>query len=231
MIDLPIFPDPRDAPEHGLVAIGGDFLPRTLLTAYAQGIFPWPSEGLPRAWFSPDPRMVLVPGELHVSRSLRKVLRRRSFRITFDLAFERVVRACAAAPRPGQPGTWITEEMIAGYTGLHRLGLAHSVETWLDEGEECELVGGLYGISLGGYFSGESMFFHRPDASKAAFVHLVRRLEAWDFDFVDCQVYTDHVARFGATEWPREEFLATLAASLRRPTRSGPWTLPQSSGE
>ena len=220
MLDLPVFPDPRLAAAHGLVAIGGDYRPTTLLAAYAQGIFPWPSEDLSRAWFSPDPRMVLEPRHLHVSRSLRRLLRRGIFEITYDTAFEEVIRACAAVRRSGQAGTWIEEEMIAGYTELHRLGFAHSVETRLED----ELVGGLYGVALGRCFSGESMFFRRPNASKAAFVDLVRRLEGWGFEIVDCQIYTEHLASFGAREWPRDRFLKVLERALRHPSRRGAWT-------
>lgn len=216
------FPDAHHAADHGLVAIGGDYHPRTLLAAYAGGIFPWPSHELPFAWFSPNPRMILRPGDLEVSHSLRKTLRRGRFRVTWDTCFDGVIRACAAVPRPGQAGTWIHDELIRGFVALHRLGYAHSVETWHDD----TLVGGLYGISLGTMFCGESMFFNERDASKVAFVHLVERLREWRFRFVDCQVYTEHLARFGAEEWHRNDFLDELAQALREPTRRGPWTDP-----
>jgi leucyl/phenylalanyl-tRNA--protein transferase len=214
-----IFPPVQDA-EEGLLAVGGDLRPERLVLAYSAGIFPWYEEGQPVLWHSPDPRMVLRPGALRVSRSLRQVLRRQIYRITLDRAFRRVIESCASAPRPGQDGTWITEEMKDAYEALHRQGLAHSVEAW--EGDR--LAGGLYGVSLGAAFFGESMFAKAPDASKAAFVTLVAQLAAWGIDLIDCQVYTDHLARFGAEEWSRARYLKTLRVALRRPTRVGPWT-------
>lgn len=213
------FPDPRYAADHGLVAIGGDFRPERLLAAYMSGIFPWPSEELPLAWFSPDPRLVLRPGELHVSRSLLKERRRGRYRITFDTAFDEVVRRCALARRDGR-GTWITDELRAGMCGLHRLGFAHSVEAWSGS----VLVGGLYGVSIGTTFSGESMFHAAPNASKVALVRLVERLRDWEFRMVDCQVHTPHLERLGAREWPRDDFLDELALAIAEPTRRGPWT-------
>lgn len=214
------FPDPRWADDYGLVALGGDYRPERLLAAYACGIFPWPSEELPYAWFSPNPRLVLRPDELYVSRSLRKTLRKGRFRVTYDVAFDDVIGRCAAASRPAGAGTWLTRELVGGLSALHRLGFAHSVESWRGG----ELVGGLYGISLGSLFCGESMFFTERDASKAAFVHLVERLRSWRFRMVDCQVYTEHLARFGAHEWPRDKFLDELDLAVREPTRRGPWT-------
>lgn len=215
-----IFPDPNDADPDGLLAIEGDLDPQRLLLAYAQGIFPWPHEGLPLLWFSPDPRMVLVPAELHISRSLRKTMHKGVFEVRFDTAFCQVMRACAATPRHGQQGTWVTDDMIHAYCCLHDLGFAHSAEAWAAG----ELLGGLYGVSLGGAFFGESMFAQRSDASKVAFVYLVRQLQKWGFRFVDCQMYTDHLARFGAVEWSRRRFLQTLAQALQMPTRRGAWT-------
>ena len=215
------FPPPEDAEPSGLLAVGGDLRPERLLLAYSLGIFPWPLVERPLLWFSPDPRMVLAPGALRVSRSLARTLRRGRFEVRLDTSFAEVVRECAAVPRRGEVGTWITPELAAAYRRLHELGFAHSAEAW----EDGRLVGGLYGVSLGGAFFGESMFAHRPDASKVAFVALVRQLAAWGFDLIDCQVYTDHLARFGAAEWPRERFLAALAASLERPSRCGPWRL------
>jgi leucyl/phenylalanyl-tRNA--protein transferase len=212
-----IFPPPELA-EDGLLAVGGDLSPDRLLLAYAMGIFPWYDEQ-PILWHSPDPRLVLSAAELHVSRSLERTLRRGAFRITFDAAFGRVVDACAAAVRPGQHGTWITGEMRRAYKRLHRLGYAHSAEAWRGN----RLAGGLYGVSLGGAFFGESMFAREPDASKAAFVSLVRRLQRWEITLVDCQVTTEHLERFGAREWPREHFIAALGKALERPTRRGPW--------
>jgi leucyl/phenylalanyl-tRNA---protein transferase len=215
------FPPPEEAEASGLVAVGGDLEPERLLLAYSQGIFPWPLVAQPLLWFSPDPRMVLRPAELHLSRSLRRTLRRQPFAIRVDTAFERVVRRCAHAPRAGEAGTWITPEMRRAYARLHELGFAHSVEAWRGP----ELVGGLYGVSLGGAFFGESMFADVPEASKVAFTALVRQLQSWDFDLIDCQIYTAHLERFGATEWPRRRFLAALADSLARPTRRGSWHL------
>lgn len=215
-----VFPDPREAADHGLLAVGGDYRPELLLAAYAQGIFPWPNQGMPHAWFSPNPRMVLLPEELHVSRSLRKTLRQERFRITFDTAFDAVMHRCATVDRPDQAGTWISKELMAGFAALHRLGLAHSVECWADE----RLVGGLYGLGLGTVFCGESMFHLERDASKVAFVALVRRLQAWQFRMVDCQVYTEHLEKLGAREWDREDFLVQLKAAVRQPTRRGPWS-------
>lgn len=214
------FPDPRLADADGLLAGGGDLRAERLLSAYARGIFPW-YESDPILWFSPDPRMVLVPGDLHVGRSLRRQLSRGQFEVSFDTAFAAVVRACAEISRPGQQGTWITADMIEAYCRLHELGFAHSVEAW----EHGELVGGAYGVSLGAAFFGESMFARQPDASKVAFVHLVGQLEAWGFALVDCQVHTDHLESFGARPWRRDRFLDTLASALETPTRQGPWEL------
>jgi leucyl/phenylalanyl-tRNA--protein transferase len=217
----PIFPEPRHAEPDGLLAVGGDLSPRRLLAAYAQGIFPWYSDDSPILWWSPDPRLVLDPPSLHVPRSLERMLRRGAYEIRADGAFSHVVRRCAEKPRPGQRGTWITAEMIAAYEELHRLGYAHSVEAWCDG----KLAGGLYGVSLGGAFFGESMFADRPDASKVAFVCAVRWLERRGIGLVDCQVATEHLARFGAREISRAEFLERLARALERPTLRGPWDL------
>lgn len=224
VFDASPFPDPRLADDEGLVAIGGDFGADLLLLAYAQGIFPWPCADYPYAWFSPNPRTVLRPAQLHVARSLRKARRRKPFRITYDTAFERVMRHCADMPRPGQDGTWIVPDLRAGYLELHRLGFAHSVETWLGD----RLVGGLYGLAIGTAFSGESMFYIEPDASKIAFVDLVSRLRSWGFRLVDCQIHTEHLARFGARDWPRDAFLDELAKAVREPRRPGSWQLSES---
>jgi leucyl/phenylalanyl-tRNA--protein transferase len=213
------FPPPEHATREGLVAVGGDASPERLLLAYAQGIFPWPSPGMPLLWFSPDPRFVLVPGRAHLSRSLRKRVRAGTFDIRFDTRFADEMRACAAQPRPGQDGTWITDELVEGYVALHARGLAHSVEAFRDG----ELVGGLYGVSLGRAFFGESMFARAPDASKVAFATLLGQLVAWDFALVDCQVRTEHLARFGAEDWPRARFLGALRDALAAPTRVGRW--------
>ena len=209
------------ATEEGVVALGGRPDAETLKDAYSHGIFPWPHDNLPLLWFSPDPRFVLVPEEAHVPRSLRKRMRRGDLEVRADTAFSEVIRRCSRAPRPGQDGTWITDAMMAGYTALHAEGLAHSIETWQDG----VLVGGLYGVSLGGIFFGESMYAEAPDASKVAFATLLANLISWRFQLVDCQSWTEHLERFGAVEWPRPRFLAVLKRALRQPTRQGPWTL------
>jgi leucyl/phenylalanyl-tRNA--protein transferase len=215
------FPPPELAEKSGLLAVGGDLCPERLVLAYGMGIFPWYSEETPILWHSPDPRMVLRAPELQVGRSLAKTIRRGPYAVCLDTAFRAVVEACAEIPRPGQGGTWITAEMIDAYEELHHRGVAHSAESWSDG----ELAGGLYGVSLGGAFFGESMFARAPDASKVAFVTLVQQLERWGIELVDCQVRTDHLARFGATEWPRQRFLAALKAALKKPTQLGPWRL------
>ena len=216
------FPPPELAEDSGLLAVGGDLSVDRLLLAYAEGIFPWYEDGLPILWHSPDPRMALVPRELHVPRSLAKQIRRGLYRVTLDTAFARVIDHCAERPRPGQRGTWITWEMREAYVAVHEAGFAHSVEAW---DEDDNLVGGLYGVSLGSSFCGESMFALAPDASKVAFATLVRQLVRWNFTLVDCQVHTEHLARFGATEWPREDYLAALGAAVAVPTRKGAWRL------
>ncbi len=214
------FPDPEQASTEGLVAVGGDCSPERLVLAYGQGIFPWPIEGMPLLWFCPDPRFVLYFEDVHVPRSLRRRIRRNTYRITFDRAFEQVVAGCASTPRPGQRGTWITQELRTGYTRLHEHGLAHSVEAWDEAGQ---LVGGLYGVSLGRVFYGESMFTRAPDASKVAFTVLLGHLRTWHFAFVDCQDRTEHLERFGAKFVPRRRFLRELREALTHPSRTGPW--------
>lgn len=199
-------PPPEDSDARGLVAVGGDLRVDRLLDAYRRGIFPWYGEGLPILWHSPDPRFVLRPRELRINRSLRKSVARGRYRVSFDEAFGEVIRHCAQVPRPGQDGTWITQDMIRAYEVLHALRHAHSLEVWLAD----ELVGGIYGVAVGGVFCGESMFALAPDASKVGFVWLVRQLERWGLALIDCQVYTEHLERFGAAEWPRSRFLALL---------------------
>jgi leucyl/phenylalanyl-tRNA--protein transferase len=216
-----VFPPAEQAEPGGLLAVGGDLSPERLLLAYASGIFPWYSAGQPVLWHSPDPRFVLPPAELHVPRRVRRRVRHGACPITLDRAFARVIRACAEVPRPGQHGTWITPEMIQAYERLHAEGYAHSAEAW--EGEV--LVGGVYGVALGGAFSGESMFTLRPDASKLALVTLLRQLAAWGFTLFDAQMPSEHVRRLGGREWPRERFLRELARALELPTRRGRWTL------
>ena len=210
-------PRPELADPSGILAVGGDLRPERLLLAYAHGIFPWYEDGLPILWHSPDPRWVIPLERLHVPRSVRKQKRR--FDVRFDTRFQQVMEGCATAPRPGQSSTWITSDVIAAYGELHRLGLAHSAETW----REGELVGGLYGVALGGVFFGESMFAHAEDASKVAFVALCEQMPGFGIDLIDCQVHTPHMARFGAEAWPRDRFLAALAERMQRPTHRGPW--------
>ncbi len=214
------FPDPSTAPRDFPLAAGGDLSPERLLFAYSLGIFPWYSEDEPILWWSPDPRMVLFPDDLKISRSLKKVLKNKGFTVKFDTNFEEVIKSCAYVPRPGQDGTWLNADMIDAYIELHKLGYAHSVETYLDG----KLVGGLYGIALGGTFFGESMFHKVSDASKVAFVYLVKKLKELDFDMIDCQQSTPHMARFGAVEIPRREFLERLSKSLKKPTIRGKWS-------
>lgn len=221
------FPSPDSASPEGIVAVGAHPDPELLKIAYRQGIFPWPHRGLPLLWFSPDPRFVLDPRRPTLSRSLKKAMKRQPYRISADESFAAVMDGCAAVPRPGQSGTWITSAMLEGYTALHEEGIAHSIEAWDDD----ELVGGLYGVSLGRVFFGESMFARATDASKIAFATLLAHLVAWDFELVDCQTYTEHLARFGAEEWPRARFLEELARHLERPTKEGPWTFELGSRE
>ncbi len=208
-----MFPPVEHASPEGLLAIGGDLSSRRLLDAYRHGIFPWYSAGQPILWWSPDPRAVLYPDRLRISRSLRKTLKQGVFTVTFDHAFESVIEACAA-PRlvGGEPsaGTWITDEMKAAYIALHHEGYAHSVEAWSGS----RLAGGLYGVALGRGFFGESMFHRQTDASKAALAGLVNLLRRWEFHIIDCQLPSAHVMSLGAVEIPRSRFLEELAAAL-----------------
>lgn len=204
---------------NGLLAAGGDLSPQRLISAYRQGIFPWFNEDEPILWWSPDPRMVLFPSELKISRSLKKVLRKGHYKICTDRHFDQVMRSCAAAPREGQSGTWIHPEMMMAYTSLHKMGLAHSVETWIDD----KLVGGLYGIALGKVFFGESMFSSITDASKIALVHLVKQLEHQGVGMIDCQMKTAHLASFGAREIPRKEFSQKLFKLAAYPDQAKKW--------
>jgi leucyl/phenylalanyl-tRNA--protein transferase len=218
--DRLVFP-PVHLAEDGLLALGGDLRPERLLLGYTQGIFPWYAENLPILWHSPDPRMVMTTRDLVVQRSLRKAIRKRPVEIKIDTAFGDVLRGCAQSPRPGQTGTWLIPEMIDAYMKLHDLGFAHSFEAWKDD----KLVGGLYGVSLGATFFGESMFATIPDASKITFVASVRQLDAWKIGLIDCQVHTDHLERFGAYEVPRLDYLQLLARALDEPTKRGKWKL------
>ena len=203
---------------EGLLALGGDLAPQTLLRAYAAGIFPWFGPQDPLLWWSPDPRLVLHPAQVHVSRSLGKRLRAGSYRVSFDRAFDAVIEACAG-PRAAGTGTWLTPAMRTAYRALATDGYAHSVETWAGDA----LVGGLYGLALGRVFFGESMFSHAPDASKVALVHLCRRLHARGFVLVDCQVGSAHLRSLGAVDMPRGEFLTCLAGHAQGAAPSGPW--------
>ena len=219
--DQPFPPVSRALAEpNGLLAAGGDLAPERLIDAYRHGIFPWYSEGDPILWWSPDPRMVLVPDELRVSRSLARTLRNRAHEVRFDTCFRDVIAACAA-PREGASGTWIVPEMIEAYCTLHELGHAHSVETWIDG----ELAGGLYGVALGRVFFGESMFTRRPDASKIALAHLVALLKRRHCGLIDCQMPTRHLSSLGAHEMPRAEFMHRLAKLVNYEDDAGPWTL------
>lgn len=202
--DFPPIEHALDDP-NGLLAAGGDLSPDRLIDAYSKGIFPWFDAEQPILWWSPSPRAVLFPDQLHISRSLHKTLRKGTYRVTMDQCFEGVIRACSQ-PRSYTNGTWITEDMIEAYIHLHQLGFAHSVEAWRGE----ELVGGVYGIALGKVFFGESMFSRATDASKVAFVHLVRQLQAWQFKLVDCQVENPHLVSLGSSNLPRSEFKAIL---------------------
>lgn len=222
LIDEPVFPAPQDADESGLLAVGGDLHAERLLRAYSLGIFPWYCEGEPILWFSPDPRMVLATDELRVSRGHRRTLRDARFELTLDRDFERVIRACATLRRASGEGTWITEDMISAYCRLHELGFAHSAEAWRG-GAGGELVGGVYGISIGAYFSGESMFHTTAGASLAALIALVRQLAAWRVTLFDCQLHSPHMERLGARQWSRARFLAALARAVEAPSRRGSW--------
>lgn len=211
---------------NGLLAVGGDLSVSRLLNAYRSGIFPWFNEDEPILWWSPDPRMVLFPNELKISRSLQKVLRKNHYTIRTDTHFPEVMQFCAA-PRKDQQGTWIHPEMMEAYNKLHRLGLAHSVETWIND----ELVGGLYGIALGKIFFGESMFSRTPNASKIAFVHLVKQLTEWKYALIDCQVKTEHLASLGAREISRKGFGQFLEQNIPDTTKGEKWDFSNLTGQ
>ena len=208
------------AEPNGLLAAGDELSAERLLESYQQGIFPWFNADQPVLWWSPDPRMVLLPAELRVARSLAKVLRNRVYEVRADSAFRTVMQACAE-PRNHQNGTWISPAMIEAYHALHRRGIAHSIETWIDG----ELAGGLYGVAIGRMFYGESMFTRVTDASKIALVHLVRQLERWGFGMIDCQMHTAHLGRMGGREIPRAAFMRKLGELVNYPPISGTWVL------
>lgn len=215
------FPPPELATEEGLLAVGGDLSQARLLKAYALGIFPWYGEDDPILWWSPDPRMVLFPAEFQPSRSLRRLAQSGRYTLKADTAFDEVIEACATVPRPGQEGTWITREMESAYRDLHQAGYAHSIECW----DGATLVGGLYGLSLGSSFFGESMFSNEPNASKLALWTLVAQLLRWNFTMIDCQIHTPHLESLGARCIPRHTFCKMLAESNETPTRVGAWEL------
>ena len=211
------------AEPNGLLAIGGDLSVERLTAAYKKGIFPWYNEDQPIMWWSPNPRMLLFPNRLKISRSLRKALLKQDFRVTFDTAFMQVIRNCSN-PRKDGLGTWLIDDMIQAYCAMHEKGLAHSVEVWSDK----ELIGGLYGISFGGAFFGESMFSRQSNGSKIALVCLTRQLQQWGFGFIDCQVYTSHLESMGAIETPRPRFIELLNTELKKPDRIGKWKFDDS---
>ncbi len=223
LTDALLFPRPEAAEPNGLLAIGGDLSKERLLLAYAMGIFPWYNEGDPVLWHSPMERLVLYVDDVRVNRTLRKTLRKRPYRLTLDTAFDQVIALCASTPRADQGGTWITEDMRRAYKELHAFGYAHSVEAWRGD----ELVGGLYGVSLGRAFFGESMFSLAPNASKIALVTLCAQLRHWDFDFVDCQIWTPTLESLGAIEEPKAKFLQILDRAVLAPTRKGNWSLSE----
>jgi leucyl/phenylalanyl-tRNA---protein transferase len=213
------FPHPERANPDGLLAIGGDLSLERLLLAYRLGIFPWYEEDTPILWWSPPQRCIMQPSEFHRSRSLQRLLRQDRFTVTFDEAFSEVIRACADSRIEQGQGTWIVPEMIDAYCALHEAGFAHSVEVWLGK----RLAGGIYGVSLGSAFFGESMFKYEANASKVAFASLSQRLQAWEFTFIDCQIINPHLQRLGGYEISRKEFLRRLEHALAFPTRRGNW--------
>ncbi len=214
-----VFPAPELAEEDGLLGVGGDLSAERLLLAYRNGIFPWYSKGDPILWWSPDPRCVLFPEKLKVTTRLTRTLKRKDITVTFDHAFARVIELCAAVKRAGQRGTWITRDMITAYLRLYEQGHAHSVEVYMDG----ELAGGLYGVAVGRVYCGESMFSLRPDASKIALVHLVRRLQEWRFPIIDCQVANSYLLSMGAEEIDRKAFLAYVHRYASEPDPLGTW--------
>ena len=215
-----VFPSPHLATQEGILAVGGDLSLKRLLLAYSQGIFPWFSDEEPILWWSPDPRLILYPEELKISKSLKKIIKKGCFHITADTAFNRVIKACRSVKRKNNEGTWIVDEMVKAYALLHEAGFAHSIEAWY----QGELAGGLYGVSLGRCFFGESMFTRVSNASKAAFVSLVEYLNRFSFDLIDCQVTTNHLLSMGAREISRSLFLKQLQESLKLPAMKGKWT-------
>jgi leucyl/phenylalanyl-tRNA--protein transferase len=221
-----VFPPPEMASEEGLLAVGGDLSVDRLVLAYRMGIFPWFNVGDPVLWWAPDPRLILIPAEFHKSRSLGRIMKSGRFRVTFDKAFREVIRSCATARGPRDETTWITPEMEEAYCALHKAGYGHSVETW--DGDQ--LVGGLYGVSLGGCFFGESMFAEASNASKVALATLVDQLLAWQFTLIDCQMPSEHLVGLGAAEITRDAFTDLLRVGLASPDRVGPWAFETPDG-
>lgn len=235
--DIPIWIDPQDDdcrfPDvslaldepNGLLAIGGNLSTKCLLKAYEHGLFPWYSDDQPILWWSPDPRSVLFPGELKVSHSLAKTINKNIFTVTLDTAFAEVMEACST-PRPDATGTWITQDMKKAYGLLFESGYAHSAESWFNG----ELVGGLYGVAIGCVFFGESMFYHKRDASKVAFTHLVRQLDAWGYRLIDCQISSQHLASLGARDIDRRDFCAMVAEASKLKGHPAPWKFDNTIG-
>ena len=221
LTDKLIFPPAELAEKDGLLAIGGDLSPERLLLAYSNGIFPWFSENDPILWWAPSPRLVIFPDEFKVPKRLARIIRQKKYVVTLDQAFRQVITGCATIAERGIKGTWITRDMIAAYSDLHDMGFAHSVECWQDD----KLEGGLYGVSLGGFFFGESMFCRQPNCSKIALVFLLKKLLQWDFDLIDCQMKTLHLLQFGTREIPGPEFQKLLAKSMSRISHTGKWQL------
>ncbi|MCM4166814.1 Leucyl/phenylalanyl-tRNA--protein transferase [Arenibacter antarcticus] len=213
--DRLVFPNVENADEEGLLAVGGNLSPERLVLAYRNGIFPWFNEDSPILWWSPDPRMVLFPKEVRISKSMRQLIKRNSFKITWNTNFIEVLQECSAIDRKGQNGTWITDGMKKAYIHLHEIGIAKSIEVW----DEDVLVGGLYGVDLGHVFCGESMFSKASNASKYAFIHLAQELEAQGYKVIDCQVYNSHLESLGAKEIPRSEFIEILKATALPPNK------------
>jgi leucyl/phenylalanyl-tRNA--protein transferase len=213
--ELPPFPNPVDADDEGLLCYGGDLSVERLLSAYSSGIFPWFNEDDPILWWSPNPRFVLFPQDLHISKSLKRTIKKNLFEIKYDTAFVQVMIECANAKRPDTEGTWIVPEMIESYSELHKAGFAHSFEAWYDG----ELVGGGYGVAIGDIFCGESMFAKKSDASKVAFVHLVERLKSNGFSLIDSQIHTDYLEKFGAVHISRDEYLIKVKEALLKPKK------------